>query len=277
MKRKILIVGYPKSGNTWLTRLTAEIVGCPSVGFWCAPLRSDPCIEGLDRASPYECYKAHHTVEQLHRTFEHYGDGVDKVIYVVRDPRDVLISASHFFRVSPRWDWLFRAMSLLPKGSSVYYRLLHSRRYEVEAMVRGLLSGTTDGAWMRVPWKDHVEGYLDRDYLVVRYEDLLAEPVVQGTALCDYLGVSRSRAQIAEAVRRQSFDRKREELARTGDAEQVSFLRKGEARQWVDVLTPAQARRIEERLGDLLHRLGYAQPAGGGSGGVAAGPRQSKV
>ena len=24
-KRRVLVVGYPKSGNTWLTRLTAEL------------------------------------------------------------------------------------------------------------------------------------------------------------------------------------------------------------------------------------------------------------
>ena len=31
--KKIIIVGYPKSGNTWLTRLTADLVGCPVEGF----------------------------------------------------------------------------------------------------------------------------------------------------------------------------------------------------------------------------------------------------
>ena len=29
----VYVVGYPKSGCTWLTRLVAELLGCPVSGF----------------------------------------------------------------------------------------------------------------------------------------------------------------------------------------------------------------------------------------------------
>ena len=32
--KNIIVVGYPKSGCTWATRLVAELVGCPVGGFW---------------------------------------------------------------------------------------------------------------------------------------------------------------------------------------------------------------------------------------------------
>ena len=32
-KRRMLVVGYPKSGNTWLTRLAAELLGAPVKDF----------------------------------------------------------------------------------------------------------------------------------------------------------------------------------------------------------------------------------------------------
>jgi len=58
-KRRILICGYPKSGNTWLTRLVAELVGCPVSGLWmCTKNTTDN--KGQTRISEYECFKAHH-------------------------------------------------------------------------------------------------------------------------------------------------------------------------------------------------------------------------
>ena len=34
MKNKVIITGYPKSGNTWLTRLIAEALDSPVIGFY---------------------------------------------------------------------------------------------------------------------------------------------------------------------------------------------------------------------------------------------------
>lgn len=62
--KKIIIAGYPKSGNTWLTRLVAEIVGCPVTGFLYSQ-HFEIAKEGGDRKSEFECFKSHHKYYEL--------------------------------------------------------------------------------------------------------------------------------------------------------------------------------------------------------------------
>ena len=68
MKTRIIVCGYPKSGNTWLTRLVAEIIMSPVVGFWMYPLHNEVAIEGLDRKSDYMCFKAHQCITETMST-----------------------------------------------------------------------------------------------------------------------------------------------------------------------------------------------------------------
>ena len=157
MKKRVIICGYPKSGNTWLTRLTAEIIGCPVAGFWCAPANNDIAIEGGERESEYECYKAHHSIEFMSKTLSHYSNGTEKLIYVIRDPRDVIISGSHYFRFSPRNSRLYHLFAVLPFGLRVYSKwitkLVDTHNYKLKIMTSGLIHGTREGAWLQVPWK----------------------------------------------------------------------------------------------------------------------------
>jgi hypothetical protein len=52
----VIIVGYPKSGNTWVTRLVAELIGCPVVGFLDYDDQPEIAREGLNRRSDYQCF-----------------------------------------------------------------------------------------------------------------------------------------------------------------------------------------------------------------------------
>jgi hypothetical protein len=162
MEKRIIICGYPKSGNTWLTRLVAEIVGCPVTGFWCDPSNDEEAIEGLDRDSEYQCFKAHHNADQMARTLSRMGNGSEKIIYIYRDPRSVVVSAAHYFRFSPNPSRFQGLMEKLPKGGGLYRRLFPSRSSMYELMAKCLVEGAELGAWLDRPWKQHVAGYLGR-------------------------------------------------------------------------------------------------------------------
>src|SRR5262245_50755233 len=98
-KRRVLVAGYPKSGNTWLTRLVAELLGAPVQGFWSEPSSREMAVEGTERVSDFEVYKGHHSYGAMRRDFN-----LADVVYIVRDVRDIAISGAHYFSFrSPSW------------------------------------------------------------------------------------------------------------------------------------------------------------------------------
>ena len=95
--RRILVVGYPKSGNTWLTRLTAELLAAPVTGFWSEPGAVEIAVDGTWRNSSFEVYKGHQRLDDVRADFD-----LKDIVYVVRDVRDVVVSGAHYFSFRSR-------------------------------------------------------------------------------------------------------------------------------------------------------------------------------
>jgi hypothetical protein len=88
-KEPIYVIGFPKSGNTWFARLLAEVTDSNIK----ATNLIDSSENSLDKKGKHVIYK------------EHVLEDVDsilqcKVVYIVRDVRDVLVS--WFFHCN-RW------------------------------------------------------------------------------------------------------------------------------------------------------------------------------
>lgn len=94
--QEVLVVRYPKSGNTWLTRLVAELISCPVKGFFGQPNNPEIAIEGSNRQSNYIVFKGHQTFHKVCQKIQH-----KHLIYIVRDVRDVAISGANFFKIYP--------------------------------------------------------------------------------------------------------------------------------------------------------------------------------
>ena len=171
MKKRIIICGYPKSGNTWLTRLTAEIVECPVIGFWDDLSLKEEAIEGLDRVSEWECYKSHSCMKRLNVNEN------DKIIYVIRNPKDIIVSAYHYFYIKPRNECVHRLFKYLPFGLRVYNRFYNTEKFRINTVVKWLLYGTNEAPCLNIPWKEHVSGALKANILTLKYEDLIKSPV----------------------------------------------------------------------------------------------------
>jgi len=255
--KNIIVVGYPKSGCTWVTRLVAELVGCPVAGFWQSD-KNEIAIEGEERVSDFRCYKSHHQLAQLG---VRPNDSATAIVYVLRDPRDIALSAANYFQFDrfPKLASFFRSIR---RGEKFYRHtfepLFASENYRLERMTEALLHGSpTVHNWVGVSWHDHWRPYQRAGVPIVRYEDLLDTPEDQALQILRHLGIERTPAQIATAVRNQSFATKKEALLRMGETGRAKFLRVGKSGQWREKLpAPLQARFAKE-LGRELAAWSY--------------------
>ncbi|HEV2675332.1 MAG TPA: sulfotransferase domain-containing protein, partial [Aliidongia sp.] len=163
-------------------------------------------------------------------------------IYIIRDPRDVVISYSHH------------------QGKPVDY-IIDMMRDEAacvagdDATVYEYLSS----------WSRHVQSWThtpSSQLLVLRYEDMLDQPLKSFAAVPKFLGLDVPRPRLEKAMKLSSFKVLKAQEQRKGFIERpaqadAAFFREGKAGQWRKILTPAQVARIEADHGEQMRRFGY--------------------
>jgi hypothetical protein len=168
-----------------------------------------------------------------------------KAIYLVRDGRDVAVS--------------------------YYYTLIRRGMYEGEfgPFLRLFLGGGVDGYG---PWHEHVESWLDsplrqsESLLVLKYEDLLQDPVGNLSEAVDFLGVPVARERAEETVARYSAERMRKQERHSRFHEKQSrrdilFVRTAESGDWGRTFARDDEELFARVTGDLPRRLGYGDRA----------------
>jgi len=270
----VWLASYPKSGNTWLRlALHSLIAGGREVDFRApdtfAPIaasRADledvldaPAGELTDeeaealRPRLYEAQARTATAplfRKVHDAWSTTATGEPlfppaltlRTVYLVRDPRDVALSLAHHGGRD-----LDRTIARMADPAATFGS---SGRRQLRQIVS--------------TWSSHVESWLRHgpELLLLRYEDMLADPEGALGRVALHLGLGASPAGIRRAVEATRFDRLRaaedEHGFRESPAPGVRFFRRGVAGGWRDGLTPAQAARIEADHGPVMASLGYA-------------------
>jgi hypothetical protein len=168
------------------------------------------------------------------------------VIYIVRDPRDVVISFAHHFgaTIDAALEWMNNTAATLDAPAP----------WLPEQLPQFLSS-----------WSRHVESWLDADELrthVVRYEDMQAAPEATFAAAAQFLGLDADGEALQRAIAATRFATLQAQEERNGFNEREPhaprFFRNGKAGAWRATLSAAQAERLEHRHGEVMARLGYA-------------------
>jgi hypothetical protein len=264
----IVVVGFPKSGNTWLARLIADACNAPV-----HERLIDNHIEFASDVNGQLRQPTHPTlrVAKVHDLPETFADravpGRQRFVYVHRDPRDVAVSA--FFHFT-RWEDA-RIRTLFEQGPSHVlqgWRLRRARR----AIARFVHQFTRHG----IPrlerklgrWDRHVQAWrmTDSPVVSVGYEQLLTDTPGTLARVIAALRLEGAEApDIVGAAARQSFDstRRQFEQAQTDDAVPLGkrfglrFMRRGVMGDWRTYLSRADVDQIRGRFAETFNQLGY--------------------
>ena len=270
----IWLASFPKSGNTWMRSFLHNLLRNPTESYdintltdftlgeaqtrWFKPFDPRPGSEyaladvrrmrplvhrHLTTLSPDSVFvKTHNALIE--------DEGVPLVtmgvtagaIYIVRDPRDVVISYSHHQGKSLDYaiDMLGQEFTCTGGDDVNVYEYLSSWSRHVQS-------------WTHTP---------NPTLLTLRYEDLLDQPLKSFGSVAKFLGLEVARPRLDKAMKLSSFKVLKAQEQRKGFIERPAaadsaFFREGKAGQWRKILTPAQVARIEADHGDQMHRFGY--------------------
>ena len=233
------IASYPRSGNTWTRFLIANLMH-PQRPVTFANIEA--IIPDTAALSSRKFRRA--SRPRVIKTHEYFEPRYRKVIYLVRDPRDVALSLYNFRR----------------KYRSVDDSYL-IERYVAERF----LSGDLD-----VSWGEHVGSWLGTrmnqpGFLLLRYEDLLQDPAHELNRLAGFLGLAVSTETVLQAIERSSANRLRQLekieheawVTTKGKRADVPFIAEAVAGTWKQKLPGPSVALIESSWGPLMNSLGY--------------------
>lgn len=273
------LASYPKSGNTWarmfLSNLAAIMAGeseklaLSAIGRFSHSADLQAYFEDALGFKPTDTHRAeiaatrHRVQQKLADSYEgliflktHNVLAMDRghslfnfavtsgAVYIVRNPLDVAISLAH--HAGTTIDQAIDTMAMDNAETPVDDKFIHE-------------------VWSS--WSRHVGSWTRKPHpaiLVMRYEDMLAEPDKSFTGLARHLQLDAMREEIALAIERSSFDKLQDEEGRADFAERPQqaerFFREGRAGQWREVLTPQQVERIAATHREQMARFGYWPP-----------------
>lgn len=236
----VFIVSYPKSGNTWTRFLVANLAYPHEQVNFANINRLIPDPEALSKREMTRLPRPRYI-----KSHQYFDPRYQKIVYVVRDPRDVALSQYHFHR----------KRRLVEDGAPVE-----------QFITRFVAGGTSPYA----SWGENVGGWLATrhgrpGFLLLRYEDMMAHPTQELAKLAFFLGIEADVPQLEQVVARSSADqmRKLEQQqahlwsSTRNTRQDVPFVRVAKAGGWKSGLSDASVAEIEEAWGHLMQFLGY--------------------
>jgi hypothetical protein len=199
-----------------------------------------------------------------------------RVVYIVRDPRDVAVSLYYYAKKVKNIDdslsieafvekmlipgrsyngtWGEHVGSWLVNPSNIAE--FNSRNSDARPRSAGCVDMKTEGLGAR--------GH-ERNFFLVRYEDLLQDTSAWLQRIAEFSGLSASAERIERAVQRSSADSMRKlesaqnlQWATTRETRKdIRFVREAKSGQWRTALSESSTAEIESAWGHLMKLIGY--------------------
>ncbi|MEZ4670948.1 MAG: sulfotransferase domain-containing protein [Anaerolineae bacterium] len=228
----IFVVSYPRSGNNWFQYLIFEIIY--GVNIHIAPLKllQELSID-LNFKQSYTRYRTPCFFKSHNLPLPEYR----RVVYLLRDGRDAMVSYFHHIKATNGIEDLDE-LDVLRNGTYLTYG----------------------------KWQDHVEQWLENPYqsdmLMIKYRDLMNDPIATLNKFCAFAGVERDTDFIEQAVARTSFSvmQNTEKVAGWAPKDYPKdkhFVRRGKVGSYKDEMSPEVLKEFLLQAGDTLRKVGY--------------------
>lgn len=235
----IFLVSYPRSGNTWMRFLLGSLLYEERIDW----NNFEEYIPDIYRNTDKELKKLQRP--RVLKSHHPYDKRYNKVIYLVRDVRDVLVSYYKFHL----------KFGKIKDG------------YSLDEFIIDFVSGNLDDFGT---WGENVEGWIGNrnkvkyGFLLIRYEDLLDDTYGEIIKVLEFLNCKVEKDKINDAIEWSSFSNMRKlennqkdsQLFKNADRD-IKFVNKGKFGTWKNVLNSTQRNIIHNEYSDILVKLGY--------------------
>ena len=236
----VWLTSYPRSGNTWTRFLVGNLLHDEPVTF----LNVERLVPDMYKSADWVMRRLPRP--RIMKSHECFDPRYRKVVYIVRDPRDVAVS-NYNFEVK---------LHSVPEGTPI----------------EQFLPRWVDGVyWRRIgSWADHVQSWMSTrqgqtGFLLLRYEDLQADPHRELAKVAEFVGLEASAERIARAVELSSAANMRtmektqgkKWVATSHTRSDKPFVGSASSGGWRRNLSAESVAHLESHWGPLMKSLGY--------------------